>query len=415
MDVEFYSNDPRQKSRPMLDDILTKGVDQLAVACAFCTGAGIELLLNHTSRLKNNDSFVVVAAQLPTDYAGLDKLHQKIPGNLFVHWGSLLPVEKKVGAAIMHSKVFYARAGRECWLWTGSHNLTGSATQGSNCEAAVILHGNADEKPFVDAIRHLWACRNEATLYDPAKLPPNGAERAEMIAIHAETDSAPVMQLPWRIHLCLDTSDFDKLLGPPADVRLFLYPTGTLNYGWQNASPIAAYSGSLTGQNLTASNPRASRAGTPAAWDAADFGITESDGVLRVGPDRPLETSVTTQVVLYIDAKSESDEALFSEEPRVELRPIPGATRLSDVDPDMRRFFSGNSLHGSNLVNVPYVGRRLVVRVAEEDARTRDLEKIRAGLGAHGDAEIEYSSPSQARTERRHPFIVRVKYRLRGR
>jgi len=38
--------------------------------------------------------------------------------------GAISPVEISVGAALMHSKVFYARAKDECWLWTGSHNLT---------------------------------------------------------------------------------------------------------------------------------------------------------------------------------------------------------------------------------------------------------------------------------------------------
>ena len=414
MDVEFYSDDPRRKSRPMLDQILTDGVDQLAIACAFCTGAGVEVLLRHTARLKNADSFVVVSAQPPTDYEGLERLHNQIPQNLFVHWGALSPYEKKVGAALMHSKVFFARAGDECWLWTGSHNLTGNATQGGNCEAAVILHGTADERPFIDAMKHLLACRNEATLYDPDTPAPESAERADLIAIHAETDAIPSTPLPWRIHLCLDSSDFDKLLGPPADVRLFLYPTGSLSFGWQDATPIAAYSGSLTGQNLTARNPRASLAGTPAEWNAADFGITESRGVLMVGPAAPPGPSVTTQVVLYIDATSESDEALFSEEPKLEMRPIPGEPRYSDIDLDMLRFFSRQSLDGLMLLNVPYVGRRLVVSVPGEDTRRSDLDRIRARLGTDAMVSIELTEAPRTRRERRHPFIVRIKYRLRG-
>jgi hypothetical protein len=30
-----------------------------------------------------------------------------------------------------------------------------------------LLHGNAEEKPFVDALDHLLACKREASLYDP--------------------------------------------------------------------------------------------------------------------------------------------------------------------------------------------------------------------------------------------------------
>ena len=43
----------------------------------------------------------------------------------------------------MHSKVFFARAGEQCRLWTGSHNLTASAMQGVNCEAAVLVEGDS--------------------------------------------------------------------------------------------------------------------------------------------------------------------------------------------------------------------------------------------------------------------------------
>src|SRR5262245_52821077 len=109
MNVEFFADDARRKARPRLDEVLSHGVDQLAIACAFCTGAGIELLRPHASRLRNADSFVVIAAALPTDYVGLAELYREIPGNLFIHWGAMLPREKRAGAALMHSKVFYAR------------------------------------------------------------------------------------------------------------------------------------------------------------------------------------------------------------------------------------------------------------------------------------------------------------------
>src|SRR5206468_1460240 len=117
MEIEFIAESPRAKARPRLDTILARGLDQLAIACAFCTGAGVQLLTRHASRLALPDSFLVVAAAEPTDYAALGQLHSLIPGKLFVHWGALSPVEIKVRAALMHSKVFYVRSGRECWLW----------------------------------------------------------------------------------------------------------------------------------------------------------------------------------------------------------------------------------------------------------------------------------------------------------
>src|SRR5687767_13616620 len=105
MDVTFVANDPRLKARPLLDDILKRGVDQLAVAVTFCTGAGVELLLSHVPLLSRAGSFVVISAAPPTAYGDLARLNRAIPGNLFIHWGALAPFEKNVGAALMHSKV----------------------------------------------------------------------------------------------------------------------------------------------------------------------------------------------------------------------------------------------------------------------------------------------------------------------
>jgi hypothetical protein len=413
MDVEFFAADPRKKARQALEQVLQNGTDQLAIACAFCTAAGVELLLRHSSRLAKPDSFVVLAATSPTDYPELARIHAVVPSSLFVHWGALAPFEIKNGAALMHSKVFYARAGRECWLWTGSHNLTGNATQGGNCEAAVLLNGTVDEQPFVDAMQHLMACRNEATLYDPDAPPPGGAQKADILVIHAEANPLPrAGSLPWRIHLCLNSAEFDELLTAPADVRLFLYPSGALSRGWQSATSSAAYSGSLTGQNLTAQNPRARRAGTPAEWSAANFGIVESGNVLVMGPVAPPSAAVTTQAVLYVDMQSDPHESLFSEEPRVEVKLVPGERRWTPVDADMRQFFRKKHIHGSSILHVPFTGRRQVIRVPGDEAREADFEKMKSEIGANRNIPIEFAEMSETKMMKRHPFIVRAKYRL---
>ena len=74
MNVEFFAADPDHKARERLDELLTRGVDQLAIACAFCTGAGVELLKRHAQRLKTPGSFVVVSGEPPTDGAALAEL-----------------------------------------------------------------------------------------------------------------------------------------------------------------------------------------------------------------------------------------------------------------------------------------------------------------------------------------------------
>src|SRR5262249_29618566 len=150
-----------------LDDILNKGVDQIAIACAFCTAGGVQFLLNHAPRLKSDDSFVVVSWENPTNFAALADLHAAVPGRLFVHFGGKKPEEVDGWRPLMHTKMFYARRGSTCWVWTGSHNLTVSAIQGINCEAAVLLEGHREEEPIAAAFDHLLACRNEARPFDP--------------------------------------------------------------------------------------------------------------------------------------------------------------------------------------------------------------------------------------------------------
>jgi hypothetical protein len=412
MDVKFFSEDARRKSRQLLDRIMKHGVDQLAIACAFCSGAGVEVLLQHAKRLQNPGSFVVVSSDPPTNYEALSRLHQMIPGHLFVHWGSQSPHELKVGAALMHSKVFYARSGQECWLWTGSHNLTANATQGSNCEAAILLHGDAAETPFVDALKHLTACKNEAAVYDPDTSLKTRALRAELIAIHAESEGIPKVPMPWHVQLSVDSPDFDRLLSPPTDVRLFLYPLGSLCRGWQSIMPRAAFSGRLTGLNLTSRNPRASQTGTTAAWTSTDFGISESRGVLIVGPSRPPGPSVMTQFVMHFDSTCDAHEPLFSEEPKMESQMTTAPAQLTDVDTEMRCFYSKKSLSGFKLVNIRNTGRHRVLKLIEEDTRTGDIERISMKFGHKMAIPIEMGAPSALQPEKQHPLIVRVKYRL---
>ncbi len=414
MDVEFFADDPCAKARPRLDGVLSFGVDQLAIACAFCTGAGVQILQRHADRLKLSNSFVVVAAAEPTDYAALKGLHDRIEGHLFVHWGMLSPIEIRAGPALMHTKVFYARRGDDCLLWTGSHNLTGNATQSGNCEAAVLLHGKANEKPFVDALLHLRRCRDQAKLYDPETPPLPGPARVDTIVIHAEIDQIPATTLPWHVQLCLNSAEFDKLLAPPAEVRLFLYSKGSLARGWQNTFPIAAYAGSLTGQNLTDRNPRALLVGTPAEWRAANFGICEERGVLVFDAAKPLGSSVTTQALITLDHASDPTETLVPDAPKLEAVVVPGEESFVPLDPDMRDYFKKRSVANQMLIRQPVEDRRLVIKASVQDIRTADYQKIQDEIAPNRLIPLELEDVPRAKLEKRHPFIVRAKYRIGG-
>ena len=234
MKVKFNAANPRQKARPLIDEVLGHGVDQVAIACAFLTGGGAAILKKHASRLKLPDSFLVVAWEPPTTLFldALEELHSLFPGNLYVHLGAQTPVEKDVGRGLMHSKVFLARAGDQCWLWAGSHNMTASAMQGVNREAAIVLEGSMSEPVFKDALSHLETCRQEAIVYDPYHPPPTPPSQQTLV-IHAECHVA-LKPSPWFVHLMSTTTAYDGIMGPPASVWLYVYSPGTL------ASSIAA-------------------------------------------------------------------------------------------------------------------------------------------------------------------------------
>jgi hypothetical protein len=208
MNVRFIAPNPREPARPLLDDILNQGTDQIAVVCPFLTPGGVEVLRRHAQRLQLSQSFVVIAWQEPTSLDALNELHQLIPGNLYLHLGVKTPVERGVGPGLMHSKIFFARNGQRCWLWTGSHNLTASAALGVNREAAVVLEGAADERPFQDALDHINRCKQEAVLFDPRDPPPPiGGEQT--LVIHAESNVS-LKSCPWFVHLRAATTDYDK-------------------------------------------------------------------------------------------------------------------------------------------------------------------------------------------------------------
>jgi hypothetical protein len=121
-----------------------------------------------------------------------------------------------------------------------------------------------------------------------------------------------------------------------------------------------------------------------------------------------------TQAVINIDRTSEDlNESLLSVAPKVEPRLIEGQSSLSTLDPDMRKFFRKSSVQGSMLVRQPFTGRKHVISVPADEARVRDYEKIQREIAPGRDLPIELAEPSEAKLAKRHPFIIRARYRLR--
>ena len=404
MNVRFISADPRNRARPVLDAVLAYGTDQIAIACAFLTPGGVETLKRHATRLKLPDSFVVVAWDTPTSLDALNELHAFIPGKLYVHLGSLTPVERGVGPGLMHSKVFFARAGEQCRLWTGSHNLTASAMQGVNCEAAVLVEGTRGEAVFADALAHLNQCRAEALLFDPLNPPPPLIPEQTLV-IHAECHSA-LKPYPWFVHLRPDSTDYDKAMRPPATVWLYVYNPGTLRPGTRRPSAVAAYSGTLTALNFTETHPR--HRGISADWNAADYVIEFKGGVPCLTEPTP-HTSTPSQGVFRVEAKEATGTVWLTESPKPSLERVVGEQHVSQVDPEFRQFFTNKSLIGGQLLHQEYRSVKTVVRVPRKEVGFVEPAEILERLDTPPNAEIVIDEELKA--EDKFAFIYRAKYR----
>lgn len=404
MNVRFIAPDPRNRAQADLDNVLSYGTDQLAIACAFLTPGGVATLKRHAARLKHPASFVVVAWDTPTSLDALNELHTFIPGKLYVHLGSLTPEERGVGPGLMHSKVFFARRGKQCRLWTGSHNLTASAMQGVNCEAAVLIEGTSDEAVFIDALAHLNRCRAEAMIFDPLN-PPPPLTSEQTLVIHAECHTV-LKSHPWFVHLRPDNTDYDKAMRPPATVWLYLYDPGTLHLGTRRPPPVAAYSGTLTALNFTERHPR--HHGISADWSSADYVIELRSGVPCLTKPTP-RTITPSQGVFRVGAEEPADTVWLTESPRPTLERVVGEQHVSQIDPEFRKFFTKKSLVHGQLLHQQYRSIRTVIRVPLKEVGSVEPDEMLTRLDTAPNVEIVVDEGFEA--EDKFAFIYRAKYR----
>lgn len=406
--MRFIAPNPRSRARPELDAVLSGGNDQLAIACAFLTPGGVATLRPHAARLMRPDSFVVVAWDTPTTLDALNDLHSIIPGKVYVHLGSLTPVENlgKDGKlhGLMHSKVFLARAGHRCQLWTGSHNLTASAMQGVNCEAAVLIEGDEREAVFGDALTHLERCRAEAMLFDPLN-PPPPLTPEQTLVIHAEAH-ATVKNPPYFVHLRPNNTDYDKAMRPPAAVWLYLYPPGSLHVGQARPQALSALSGTLTALNFTEQHP--THQGISADWQGADYVIELRNGVPCLVESSP-HTRTPSQGVFRLERQEDVRTVWLSENPQPKIEREVGEHRVSYVDPEFRQFFTKQSLAGNGLLHQEYRSVRTEVRAPRKELGF--LEPTELKLRFDNDARIKLIVNERIDTKDKFTFIYRAKYR----
>jgi hypothetical protein len=408
MNVQFIASDPRLRARPMLDAVLAAGAEQIAIACAFLTPGGTELLKRHAQRLRLSPSFVVLSWDWPTSLEALNELHGVIPGKVYVHLGSLTPVERvprKTGlAALMHSKVFFARNRRHCWLWTGSHNLTATATQGANCEAAVLVDGAIEEPFFKDALDHLNRCKLEAILFDPLNPPPPQSTEPTLV-IHAECRTN-LKSAPWFVHLRPTTTRYDDAMRPPAGVCLHLYDQGCLHRGRPRPIAKASYSGTLTALNFTETHPQYH--GITGDWRGADYVIEMDDGIPCLTQPRA-NIDTPSQGIFRVEAQEKLETVWLTESPVPTLERVVGPTRVSEIDPEFIKFFTASSVKKGKLFHQEYRRLRLKTRLPRKEVGSLKQLELSERLSLPRSTEVEIDEKLESSDE--FAFIYRAKYR----
>jgi hypothetical protein len=353
----------------------------------------------------------VVSGENPTNFTALAELDKLAPNRIFVHFGGETPYEIKVGASRMHSKVFYARSGGRCLLWTGSNNLTASATQGVNCEAAILLEGLQTEQPFQDALAHIHACREEAVPFEPGMTALDDLDLSETptLIIHAEGQTNLIQ---WSGLMRIPGTHYDDVLGFQLKVHLYLYEIGALRFGWEGATPHAAFEGTMTGVNLTHAHPKFS--GEKAQWDGADLMIDVEPGtkVPRLClPSTPEPGRVTTQALINLTPSYEKGQVWLTNKPKFKQEPRIVESRHLPADKDMKPFFARRSFKDGDLVYARIGGRDPKWTVRDEFVRERDLSTL------HQRFRMEVERKPRQLTlgpefERSLPCIYLAKYRI---
>lgn len=405
MEVEFIAANPQERAATLLDELLRQGMDQVCIACAFMTAGGAKFLERHVDRLKLPESFLVVSWGQITDDQALAKLHRLAPGNVYYHLGSESPCEIGVGPGLMHSKVFFARAGNKCWLWTGSHNLTASALQGVNREAGIFLTGTMDERPFQDALRHLRQCRDEAKVFDPANPPPD-LRTEQTLVVHAEAE-IDLKPLPWYVHLRPSSISYDKEMRPPGAVWLYLHKTGVLDRFKPVPVADAAYSGTLTAINFTEHHPKQ---GIPADWDGADYVIEQHGGIFRLVEQEMTHARTPSQAVIRVDSIEDPATIWVSEDPRPRRERIASPARLVRVDPEFLKFFTKGSVKEGKLISRDYRDLGDVARVQRTEVGNVTDDELLSRMDYALVPLLEVAE--NGANNKKSAFIRRAKYRL---
>ena len=272
--IRFIHPNANGRGREPLEEVLAHGSKKLAFACAFMTDAGYAIISPYlVDRINKPGSFGVISIQQPTSYVALKDMFSKYPENTYSHLGTIFnhfEVGNYIG--LMHSKLFFASDGKTAKVFCGSHNLTGSALQGFNIEAAILIEGPSDDPFFADVEAHLEDCKSKSTNILPKR--NNSQKDRLIIEIEVEDPLGFINQIRTTSFIKFlphGTKDQPELT-PDAIFTILLFKNGRLKKNEPAPLADAFINGTTTGLNLGKNSPQQ---GVDAEFSNIGFTITE--------------------------------------------------------------------------------------------------------------------------------------------
>ena len=439
MTLEFVSTDETTQAHSKFCDFLAQSDDGVQMAFAYLSKAGWSLLEGQQSSLAHDMSFLVVSVDFPTDLDVLAEVARNYPDKVYLHLGWVTPYEKKVGAALMHSKLAVGRGSGGWRLWVGSQNMTARAMVSGNMEAALLYESGQRDQPICDAEQHLRRCKNGAETFDLSKLDEYKQIQAskafgigikgKLLVLYAE-EVWPIVSFPALVVVRIPTAYYDGLTNTGTEAHLIVLPVGKLGKSPFLPPGAKRYTGVVIEDNRTQFHRSGGSAST---MPQATHWLEMASIPTLVVPDST-NSKPWKQVAIKIDEQPgrqqpvSADEFLYSvtaTRVKAEAAATRGRTSRHEVPRNMLQFYSRDSQNAGELLFAPRAHLTEVGQVTIF-AGTPIPRKFKAVLERSRNAlprEIERDRHTERRVEVRlterqtdgdvDPFFFRSEFRLR--
>lgn len=441
MSIKFVSTDETMQARHEFKSLLNHSEQGVQMAFAFFSEAGWSLLEGTHSALAHEDSFFVVSVDRPTDLDALANVASSYPGKVYLHLGWVAPYEKKVGAALMHSKLALGKGTNKWYLWVGSANMTARAMFSGNMEAALVYEVAELDQPMIDARDHLRRCRDGAEMFDLTRLAEYKQIQAnkaagvgvpgKLLVLYAE-EVTPITQFPALVHVRIPNEDYDDLTKTGTEAHLIVLPPGTLGTSLTLPANAKRYTGIVIEDNRTEFHSvRGSASTMPQATHWLEMGP-----IPKLVAPNSVQSRPHTQAAIKIDQRrglqqpGPADEYLYSvTATRVKAEAASTDERLStrSIPHDMLKFYSkGSRTSDGELLFAPRehlteAGQVTIYSGTPIPSRFKDaLERARMSLPRLVARERRAERRVEVRLVERQPigdadqFFFRSEFRLRS-